>query len=398
MATNKFNFTKAKLEGLPAAEAARVYCRDTKEPRLGLTITRTGSKSFHCICTVEGRSRRIALGKFPYLSVPIARQKAGEMAAEVAATGRNPVNERRKERAESLTLGDALDLFLAERDLKPSTQSGYRRSLKAMWGDRFEIPLKAITRTEVLKRYRDRSDAPAYADHAIRALRALFNFMAARFTDENGDSPYSQNPVDVISQTKVRYKIQRRKRAIAPERLADWWSAIHEEQTIVADILVFTLLTGCRIGEASNLEWKDIDFRSKTFMLSDTKNRETVTLPLTSFIAKRLVERRVDSGLVFTLNGSTAPALSKPITRVTQRCGFRISPHDLRRTFATVAESLDMGVYTLKALLNHKTDGDVTGGYIVQTPERLRKASQRIEAEILRLAGVDDGVSHLKVV
>ena len=398
MATNKFNFTKAKLQGLPSAETGRVYCRDTKEPRLGLTITGTGSKSFHCICTVEGRSRRISLGKFPDLTVPLARQKAGEMAAEVAATGRNPVNERRRGRAESLTLGDALNLFLAERDLKPSTQNGYRRSLNAMWGDRFDKPLKAITRAEVLKRYRDMSDAPAYADHAIRALRALFNFMAARSTDENGDSPYSLNPVDVITQAKVRYKIQRRKRAIAPERLNDWWNAVHEEQSVVTDMFVFVLLTGCRIGEASSLEWADLDFRSRTFILSDTKNRETVTLPLPSFIAKRLVQNRKKSGLVFTLNGSTAPALSKPITRITRRCGFRISPHDLRRTFASTAESLDMTVYTLKALLNHMTDKDVTAGYIVQTPERLRKASQRIETEILRFAGVDDGITCLKAV
>jgi hypothetical protein len=30
---------------------------------------------------------------------------------------------------------------------------------------------------------------------------------------------------------------------------------------------------------------------------------------------------------------------------------------------------------------------DVTAGYVVQTPERLAKASTRIESEVLRLAG-----------
>ena len=93
MATNNFNFTKARLEALPIPETGRVYCRDTKEPRLGLTITIAGSKSFHCICTVEGRSRRISLGKFPDLSIPLARQKAGEMAAEVAG-GLDKLRER----------------------------------------------------------------------------------------------------------------------------------------------------------------------------------------------------------------------------------------------------------------------------------------------------------------
>jgi integrase len=43
----------------------------------------------------------------------------------------------------------------------------------------------------------------------------------------------------------------------------------------------------------------------------------------------------------------------------------RFSEHDLRQTFETVAESLNISYYTLKRLLNHKTSNDPTAGYIL---------------------------------
>ncbi|CZJ08633.1 phage related integrase [Legionella pneumophila] len=58
--------------------------------------------------------------------------------------------------------------------------------------------------------------------------------------------------------------------------------------------------------------------------------------------------------------------------------------HDLRRTFATTAESLDLPAYALKRLLNHKMNTDVTAGYIVRDVERLRKPMQRISDFLVR--------------
>ena len=52
--------------------------------------------------------------------------------------------------------------------------------------------------------------------------------------------------------------------------------------------------------------------------------------------------------------------------------------HDLRRTFITIAESLDIPGYALKRLMNHKDPNDVTAGYIVSDVERLRGPMQRI--------------------
>ena len=52
--------------------------------------------------------------------------------------------------------------------------------------------------------------------------------------------------------------------------------------------------------------------------------------------------------------------------------------HDLRRTFITAAERLDIPAYALKRLMNHKDPNDVTDGYIIFDVERLRGPMQKI--------------------
>ena len=77
--------------------------------------------------------------------------------------------------------------------------------------------------------------------------------------------------------------------------------------------------------------------------------------------------------------------------RVSERCGLDFTLHDLRRTFITIAESLDIPHYALKRLLNHRISGDVTGGYIVIDAERLRAPVERVAARILEIAGAAEG-------
>lgn len=62
--------------------------------------------------------------------------------------------------------------------------------------------------------------------------------------------------------------------------------------------------------------------------------------------------------------------------KITEFSGVNFTVHDLRRTFITIAESLDIAAYSLKRLLNHKMTNDVTSGYIITDVERLRKPMQ----------------------
>jgi len=68
--------------------------------------------------------------------------------------------------------------------------------------------------------------------------------------------------------------------------------------------------------------------------------------------------------------------------------GHYVSPHDLRRTFLDVAESTEMSVYALKALVNHAAGADVTAGYLGLSAERLRGPAQKVADRMKQLCEI----------
>jgi len=73
------------------------------------------------------------------------------------------------------------------------------------------------------------------------------------------------------------------------------------------------------------------------------------------------------------------------IKKVIELSKVEFSAHDLRRTFITIAESLNISHYALKRLLNHKEGNDVTSGYIIDDVERLRAPMEGISNRLLQL-------------
>ncbi|KTD65230.1 tyrosine-type recombinase/integrase, partial [Legionella spiritensis] len=148
------------------------------------------------------------------------------------------------------------------------------------------------------------------------------------------------------------------------------------------DYFLLLLFTGMRKMEAASLRWDDIDLKSKTITLQDTKNHEVHTLPMSDFVYG-LMERRSrykTSEYIFPSESKTGYIYEpkKAVYKVAELSGVPFTLHDLRRTFATIADSLDLPAYALKRLLNHKMNHDVTAGYIMKDVERLRKPMQQI--------------------
>jgi integrase len=161
---------------------------------------------------------------------------------------------------------------------------------------------------------------------------------------------------------------------------------------VVSDYLLFLLLTGMRREEAARLVWDDVDLRARTVTIRDTKNGEDHTLPLSDFLVELLARRKTEAtnGYVFPGEGKTGHIVEprRQMEKVTKASSVAFTLHDLRRTFITIAESLDISAYALKRLLNHKMRNDVTAGYIITDVERLRKPMQQITDFILKCVEV----------
>ena len=107
------------------------------------------------------------------------------------------------------------------------------------------------------------------------------------------------------------------------------------------------------------------------------KTEEEHILPLSDFVfdlieRRRTSPRRKESEYVFPARIGNG-YITEPKTLIAQVVAAtaidgedRFSMHTLRRTFATVAERLgSIPHYTLKRLLNHSVQSDVTAGYVV---------------------------------
>ena len=95
MAAAKFQFTKKALENM-VPTASRQYVRDAQESSLGAYLTPNGVTSFFAVLNVEGKTVRRPLGRFPALSIPLARKRARQMFVQYMASGVDPADRKRQ--------------------------------------------------------------------------------------------------------------------------------------------------------------------------------------------------------------------------------------------------------------------------------------------------------------
>ena len=398
----KLKLTKSGVEKLPyfmpspdpSKKNQELYW-DTELAGFGLRVT-GASKTYIVEKRVNRRTVRARIGRHNQIPTDKARRLAQKLIYEM--TSGQDVNARKKAiEGESITLQQAFDEFLERRSLKERTIWDYRRAMDIPFKNWKRKRVIDITRTMVSRHHRKLGDeiGKAQANQSMRFLRSLINFSAGQYEDGDGKPLIKDNPVSVITQTKTWYRIERRRTIIKNHELASWFGAVEAlNGDLVKDYLKVLLFTGLRKQEAMKLCWDQIDLKAKTLTVIDTKNRNPLTLPLGPFILKLLKARKsiaTDSPFVFPGTGKTGHLVESKYqtAQVTKESGIKFCLHDLRRVFINAAESLDISSYAVKQLVNHSTNGDVTAGYMVSDPERLRKPMERIETHLLRLCRND---------
>jgi integrase len=386
---NKTFIDNVELPEAAPGKQAQTFYRDSALPGFGLRVTNTGAKAFIVEKRIKGKVKRITVGKYGVLTPEKARVKAIELLSNITV-GRDPIAEKKADTVRGVTLEEAFESYLAARhDLKPGTVSNYRKCVDGALKRWKNKPLSEIDKDMVQARHAEIGrTAPARANNVMRVLRAVFNHAMQQYEDENGQPIIQINPTKRLSHARSWYRVERRTGVIKPHELKDWFAATEElEQTTTRDFLQLLLFTGLRKTEGATLTWDNIDLKSKTLLAPDTKNREPHTLPLSDFLYT-LLKRRFDdreTDWVFPNRQNDGP-LKEPrhdVKRVVDLSGVPFTMHDLRRTFVTIAESLDISAYAMKRLVNHKMHNDVTAGYIISDVERLRPPMQAIEAYLL---------------
>jgi integrase len=387
---------KTNIETLPTPTDKPAFHRDDDLKGFGLKVFTSGTKTFFLEKKINGKSKRLTIGGYGELTAEQARKQAVKLSGQIASGG-DPVADKAEKKLEAKTLSQVMaDYLKARKDLKPRTVTDMANAFKEVCPDWLDKPLTKITPDMVRKRHQAHGEArsEARANLCMRYLRALFNYAIAEYQTAEGKPLVDLNPVKKLSQTKAWYRVDRRQTVIKLHELGAWVNAVLAlPGEDIRDYFMTVLLTGMRREEALKLAWKDVDFKAKTFRLIDPKNHQDHTLPMSDYLFDLLARRK----LVSVADAVFADSIGRKISNfryaqaaVTNASGVSFCIHDLRRTFATVAESLDIPAYALKRLLNHANGADVTAGYIVANVERLREPMQKITDFVLKSAGLKE--------
>ena len=413
--------TKTVVDRLTAPATGQAFYRDAELKGFAVRVTASGVTSFIVEKRIDGKVRRITLGRYGELTVEQARKEAHKLLGKVAM-GMNPIVEKQREALRGLTLEQVFAEFKRVRaNLRPGTLYQYQRFLDVTFDDWKTRPVTGITKDMIARKHAQLgAGSEATANLAMRFLRSLFNFALAHYEDETGIGALTENPVQRLTRTRSWYRTRRKQSVIKGHQLPAWYRAVTELRdsaaasasdavtvTItVTDWLLFLLYSGLRRQEAAQLAWDRVDLEDRTLLIPDPKNHIPHVLPLSrpmlDILKRRKTEaelaeqrakdakeewsvqeqRRLQAAAVFVFAGEgPAGYLIEPkrqIAKIIESSKVQFSPHDLRRTFITIAESIDVPPYAIKRLVNHTVRNDVTAGYIISDIDRLREPMERI--------------------
>lgn len=407
---------RRQRESMTSAPAKRAYkiawCPVL--PGFGARITSGDGASWIFERRVFGKTVRRTIGPAVgrgAITDIAARKIAAQISAELQ-TGVDRAAERREQRRnektaaeqDALTLAVALDEYVTKKrrgkdglPLKQRTRDDYLRLVQPgrtgtngktfLDGELYhlaETPLARITAEDIRTTHATIAKrSPRMADYSMAVLRAVLRWHGVTIAGNPLGRETAGRDRIVLAPTKGDPN------PIPPERVGAWWHAagqMPKAQRETADAYRFMLLTGARSGETKGVTVRDVDRVAARLVLRDTKNRSDHTI-LLSKQAQAIVERQIAGRKagdpVFTIGDGR-----KTLRAINEKAGVSITPHDLRATFASIADEL-ASAYVLKRMMNHALVGDVTGAHYVGKSESQLRAGWQAVADFLDAAAAE---------
>jgi integrase len=422
------NLTKATIEALkPAADTYRVP--DSEVRGLNIQVTRAGVLSWVLRFRVHGHQNTYTLGRWPELTVALARKKALALLPDIG-DGKDPAAKKKEER-KAKTLNDLAAQFRKEHlpTLRPNSRTQYerllnKRILPAIGSKR----IKDIDSSDVASLLsRIRLDTPKGIEaNRVRAVLSKMFSLGALW----GYCPLGLNP----AKGQVRAPEIKKDRHLSDRELMALGAALrHLEPTPAGEArpedalppenihalaaLRLALLTGMRkseiIGDRERdkethllvekvpaLPWSAVDLDAARIRLDHHKTAKKAgvrIVPLSTPACELLENLPRILGNPYVVPGQdpgeSLVGLQKIWERVRQAVGVLqeqtkvpkkarvdisdVTIHDLRRSFASLAARMGYPELIVAALLGHSA-GSVTAGYARIGADPLRNVVEAI--------------------
>lgn len=357
---------------------------------LGMRISKTGRKSWVYVYHYRGKSRRLTLGTYPQMGVADV-QAAHALALQSLERGIDPGDTLQAERATARDIPTVEELareYMTRHACNKKSGAEDQRMLNhdvlPYWKN---IKANEITRRDVcllLNRVVDRG-ANIVANRVLSLVRKMFNFGIEQ-------SMIEHNPCDRV---KPPASARRRERFMSQAEIKKFWDNLDfaKMSDAVKLALKLQLVTAQRKGEVANAEWTEIDFQAKVWTIpaSKAKNGHTHRVPL-SELALLLFEQLqgFSGGSKFVLPSPkgdqpiSGTAINHALWRSLEAIElYDLTPHDLRRTAASMIASLQVPRLVVSKILNH-VDDSVTAVYDRHSYDREKRDALNLWANKLQ--------------
>lgn len=355
--------------------------------RLGVKVQPSGQKVFYFRYFVDAKAKMVQLGKYPEMSLSVARDAAREMSAQLKA-GTDPKTEKVKSEvaaAEAVKThaikGTIQQLFdgYTER-MRQDKKRTWETVRKELYKETFAV-IEPDTKASHVTPAHIRTilagmiqrGAPVQSNRVRSYLHSAFQYGLRSDFDPAELSQgitygLTQNPVSVVPRQESAEKVgETWLRIDEVWQLLDTFGAaknVGQQSYALLKLLFYT--GGQRPYEILNLKWTDIDFQEKTLTIpahiSKNKTPHLVPLIASAFEIIRQLKKRNYAKSDYLFVAYKDPSKSYDPDSLAQAVDyFRASnpafrkfvPRDIRRTVKTLQGELQISKSIRDILMNH---------------------------------------------
>jgi integrase len=402
---------KTKITGktitsiVPAAKMFRIH--DTLQPGLSIRVLPSGHASY---MVTWARNKAATLGRVGVMTLDQARTEAAQYLADAHANGEpSAITEKRIEAAMP-----TLDDFLRD-SFEPWAIEHHRdskngnRAIRHSFAELLALPLSSIDtkRVEQIRTAWLRSGrAPSTANRNITRLRGVLS-RAVEWGFLQVHPLEKVKKLKVDDRSRVRYLSPEEEKALR-EALnarsaemrdsrdsANSWRMARNKELLedlrsvafvdhLEPMVLVSIKTGIRQGEAFNLTWADVDLKNKFITIEGhtSKSGQTRHIRLNREcldILTRWKEQSTGKGFVFPgRNGKRLDNVKKSWAGLLKLAKIeRFRWHDLRHTFASKLVMAGEHLNTVREILGH-SDIKMTLRYAHLSPNTVTAAMELV--------------------
>lgn len=325
-----------------------------------LRVYPSGEKTFCYVYKTGGKNRRMTLGRYPALSLSEARS-LHRKALDARLLGQDPIGNKtaRIQTVEDLTTAYLKDWAMPR---KRSWQQDERIINVDLLPTLKSLPAAGLTRRQVLELLQKiERRAPNQAWQVLKILRRIYNFAL-----EQSFPGIEANPCAHI---KLAAERKSKERALTSAEIYTLWHGMTTLGTSepMQRALRTILVTAQRPGEVLGMHRREIDGNWWIIPAERSKNKRPHRVYLTP-LALELIGNNKEYLFSYSEEPMATSTAGTAVRRMLVRKDGKalaiapFTPHDLRRTAATLLGAAGYTTHLIGKLLNH-TDQTVTGIY-----------------------------------